>query len=93
MHSLERGSKSLRCWHWLGVTLALLPGCTFVSSLPVHDAFHVHHAFTRRVPLTPQLTLLLGADPGSMLYLDRVTGTLNLESVTLAGIVGIEWRW
>ena len=81
------------CWHWLGVTLALLPGCVFTPSLPKPDAFPVHHTFTRRVPLAPQLTLLLGAVPGMILQRDLATGTLSVGPVTLMGTVGIEWRW
>ena len=65
----------------------LLSGCAFTTSLDVH------HAAQRRVPLTPQLTLILGADPGSTLQLDLAAGTLSLGPVTLAGTVGIEWRW
>ena len=76
-----------RRYVWLGIVLALPHGCAFAPSLPVH------YAMQRRVPLSPQLTLILGADPGSTLQLDLAAGTLNLGPVTLAGTVGIEWRW
>jgi hypothetical protein len=65
----------------------LLSGCAFATS---YDA---HHTFARRIPLTPHVALLLGADPGTTLQLDLAAGTLTLDHVTLAGTLGIEWRW
>ena len=74
-------------WYLLPLGVLFILGCAFTTSLDVH------HAAQRRVSLAPQLTLILGADPRSTLYLDLAAGTLNLGPMMLAGTVGIEWRW